>query len=338
MVEHLIRSKLLYAYRLLGRSFLVAVDGTGMWRFDERHCPHCLTQRHGSKTIYYHPVLEAKLVTENGFAFSLMTEFIENPQEEVRKQDCELKAFLRLAPRLKKRFPRLPITLLLDGLYAKGPVFALCLEYDWKYIATLTDDDLPFVNTEFKELFPFQSENHLTLSLGHKDPVRQVFRWVDAIEYVDSEQRLHVLSVLECVESKSGNDKRTVTKYKWVTNFDLDRKNVPTVANQGGRLRWKIENEGFNAQKNGGYALEHVYSNHPTASKVFYLLMQAAHLLFQLFSKGSLLHRLLPNGFGSLKNLASALLEAWRLCPMTRYVRRAWRLWRFQMRFVFDTS
>ncbi len=28
--------------------------------------------------LYYHPVLEAKLVTANGFAFSLMTEFIEN--------------------------------------------------------------------------------------------------------------------------------------------------------------------------------------------------------------------------------------------------------------------
>lgn len=28
----------------------------------------------------------------------------------------------------------------------------------------------------------------------------------------------------------------------------------------GGRLRWKIENEGFNIQKNLGYELEHKYS------------------------------------------------------------------------------
>jgi len=39
------------------------------------------------------------------------------------------------------------------------------------------------------------------------------------------------------------------------------------------RLRWKIENEGFNVQKNlGGFNLEHPYSQDPNASKVFYLL------------------------------------------------------------------
>jgi hypothetical protein len=44
--------------------------------------------------------LEATLVTKNGFVFSLMTEFIENPGENPTKQDCELKAFCRLAGRL----------------------------------------------------------------------------------------------------------------------------------------------------------------------------------------------------------------------------------------------
>jgi len=75
---------------------------------------------------YYHPVLEAKLVTPDGLAFSIMTEFIENPGENPSKQDCELKAFYRLAARLKKRFPRLLICLLLDGLFAGSPTFALC--------------------------------------------------------------------------------------------------------------------------------------------------------------------------------------------------------------------
>jgi hypothetical protein len=54
-------------------------------------------------------VLEAKVVTANGFAFSLMTEFIENPGEQPTKQECELKAFYRLAERLKQRFPHVPI-------------------------------------------------------------------------------------------------------------------------------------------------------------------------------------------------------------------------------------
>ncbi len=120
MTGTLIRKKVLYSYRVLGIYFIVAVDGTGTVNFDHRHCPHCLTRTHNGKTLYYHPVLEAKLLTSNGFAFSLMTEFIENPGDKVTKQDCELKAFYRLAERLKIQFPRLPILLSLDGLFAGG--------------------------------------------------------------------------------------------------------------------------------------------------------------------------------------------------------------------------
>ncbi len=79
-VETLIRKKVLYRYRLRGRYFLVVIDGTGVLTFPERHCPHCLTVTHNGHTTYYHPILEAKLVTRDGFVFSLMTEFVENPR------------------------------------------------------------------------------------------------------------------------------------------------------------------------------------------------------------------------------------------------------------------
>ncbi len=99
-METLIRKKGLYRFRLLGVYFLVAIDGTGVLTFRRRHCPQCLTKTlHTGETIYYHPVLEAKLVTSTGFAFSLMTEFIENRDPSLRsgqalsadKQDCELR-------------------------------------------------------------------------------------------------------------------------------------------------------------------------------------------------------------------------------------------------------
>ena len=130
MTEALIRKKVLYPYRLLDTYFMVGIDGTGTLTFSERHCPYCLTRTHNGKTSYYHNVLEAKVLAHNGFAFSLMTEFIENPGENPTKQDCELKAFYRLAKRLKKRFPRLPILLTMDGLFAVGPSFDLCERYN----------------------------------------------------------------------------------------------------------------------------------------------------------------------------------------------------------------
>jgi hypothetical protein len=71
MVERLIRKKVLYRWRLFD-NFLIAIDGTGMLTFREQHCEYCLTRKlRNGETLYYHPVLEAKLITANGFAFSI---------------------------------------------------------------------------------------------------------------------------------------------------------------------------------------------------------------------------------------------------------------------------
>jgi len=314
MTETLIRRKVLYPYRLFEHYFLVAIDGTGMLVFARRHCAHCLTMTtKAGQTIYYHPVLEAKLVTPNGFAFSLLSEFIENPGEHPTKQDCELKAFYRLAQRLKQRFPRLPICLSLDGLFAGGPTFTLCEEYHWKYVIVLQEDDIPYINEEFKALSQLTPENHLRFYTGPRSATRQDFQWVNDIVYEDTQHKEHTLAVVQCLESAPQADgSRQTTRFKWVTNFAVTGRNVITLANQGGRLRWKIENEGFNTQKNGGFALEHAYSKDPVASKVFYFLLQVAHLLFQLIEKGSLFRQAFPAGVGSAKNLAFRLLEAWR--------------------------
>ncbi len=144
MTQTLLRRKVLYRHRLLDKYFLVVIDGTGMLTFAERHCPQCMTRTYQKHTLYYHPVLEAKLVTPDGFAFSLMTEFIENPGENPTKQDCELNAFYRLAARLHHRFPRLPICLLLDGLFAGGPTFSICDQYRWQYLIVLQEDNIPY--------------------------------------------------------------------------------------------------------------------------------------------------------------------------------------------------
>ena len=308
MTETLIRKKVLYSYRLLGIYFIVAIDGTGTIRFSRCHCPYCLTRTHNGKTLYYHPVLEAKLVTSNGFAFSLMTEFIENPGDKTTKQDCELKAFYRLAERLKTRFPRLPIFLSMDGLFAGGPTF--------------------------DALSKLQPENRLAWRTGKKAQIKQVFRWVDDIAYVDSLKKEHTLSTIECLETKPDKEgQKKTTKFKWVTNCHVSSKNVTTLSNDGGRMRWKIENEGFNVQKKGGYELEHAYTNNPNSAKVFYLLLQIAHLLAQLLYKGNLLKRDFPGRFGSAKNLAFRLLEAWRNARITKADIAITFQKRFQIRF-----
>lgn len=337
MTETLIRKKMLYPFRLRDLWYVVAVDGTGTLTFDERHCPHCLTQTHGSKTIYYHTVLEAKLVTPSGFSFSLMSEFIENPGENPTKQDCELKAFYRLAKNLKRRFPRLPLCLTLDSLYAGGPTFDLCRRYGWKFMVVHKEKDLPSVQEEFEALQVFQPENTLHYHTGRKAEIHQDYRWVNGIGYVDTEQREHTLSVLRCLETKPGKDGSSkTTRFQWVTNFKVTRQSALELAAHGGRDRWRIENEGFNVQKNGGFELEHAYSNNWVASKIYYLLLQMASTLFQLIQRGSLFRKAFPKGVGSARNIAFRLLEAWRNLRLSQSFFDRIRSERFQIRF--DTS
>jgi hypothetical protein len=333
LTETLIRRKVLYATRLLDHYYRVAIDGTGVLVFTERHCAQCLTRTHHGQTVYYHPVLEAKLVTPSGFAFSLMTEFIENPGEHPTKQDCELKAFYRLAERLKQRFPRLPICLLLDGLFAGGPTFTRCDQYGWKYLITLQDGDLPSVHQDFDALTKLAPENQVRFTPNGYPPVSQDFRWMNDLNYVDSEQHPHTLAVIECLETAPIDAQPHTTRFQWVCNFKVTAQKVIPLANQGGRLRWKIENEGFNDQKCGGYALEHAYTQNPTAAKIFYFLLQIAHLLSQLMAHGSLFRQAFPQGVGSAQNLAFRLLEAWRNLRRTPAEVLALVAGHFQIRF-----
>jgi hypothetical protein len=60
-----------------------------MGSYDYQRDEQCLhrTSKKG-KTTYFHSVLEARLITPNGFSVSIATEWIENPESgEYDKQD-----------------------------------------------------------------------------------------------------------------------------------------------------------------------------------------------------------------------------------------------------------
>lgn len=72
-------------------------------------------------TKYHRSVLEAKLYLGHNLLCSIATETIQNSEEYISqseakvKQDCESKAFIRLAEKIKKRCPRLPVNITADG-------------------------------------------------------------------------------------------------------------------------------------------------------------------------------------------------------------------------------
>ena len=331
MVQRLIRSKALDAARLQ-KCLVVALDATGHLTFSQKHCEHCLVQRHATHTTYMHHVLEAKLLGPANMALSMATEFIENRDDndalgatltnETRKQDCELKALSRLMPTLRRDFPQLRVCLSGDGLYACGRTLQLAKEHDCRFVLVFKEGRMKAVWQEFQTLLNLCPKNRLEQRTA--DGARQVYRWVLDLNYRDDEGRTWTFHAILCEETvdertRQGTVVERTTTFAWITDLHVSKNTVVEVATKGGRHRWHVENQGFNRQKNSGLNLEHAYCTDAELIKAYYYLMQIAHMILQIFEAGSLLRRLADECgktpwqlFGGLANLARRLRESFR--------------------------
>lgn len=294
LIKGLLAKKILRKYRLLGHFYMVAVDGTHVMDVREGHCDHCLHQTFkNGKPRYFHTVVEAKLIGDNGFCLSLATEWSENPAE-YDKQDCELTAFQRLAEKLKRLYPRLPICLVADGLYPNQTFFRICEEQGWAWIVTFKDGNLPSV---WERVLQRQALKHVRrreerVRPGNKTLTRQ-YEWHPHMNY--KAFRVHWYSCEEVIahtgSGKAGEEviEPKCPRFVYLSSVEMDTYSVLELT-AGGRLRWKIENEGFDVQKHHGYGLGHQFSRKSMlAMKNYYQLMQIAHLMNQLFELSSLL-------------------------------------------------
>ena len=78
--------------------------------------------------------------------------------------------------------------------------------------------------------------------------------------------------------------------------------------------RWKIENEGFNNQKNIRYDIEHACCLDYQAMKNHYLIVQIADILRQLLENSSKVIKELKLG---IKEISSKMLESFRRDNLT---------------------
>jgi len=281
MIRTLLAGKVFHKYRLARHWFIIAVDATGV----ASYCKNCLktTSKRGKET-FFHNVLEAKLICSNGFSISLGTEWIENPGEkqgeDYDKQDCESKAFKRLAPKLKKDYPRLPICITADGLYPNQHFLNICKGNQWHYILTFKEGNLPSVWKKVNQIKELGKDNKtVEYNTRTVNALVQEYSWIEGINYCGNK-----FNYIECIESDINFDKEKIkiNTFVHITDFKTTQKNVAELSS-GGRLRWKIENEGFNTQKNHGYKLQHKYSRVSyQASKNYYQCLQIAHLINQL--------------------------------------------------------
>ena len=290
LLARLIRQKKFRRHLVAGR-YPVTIDGTGKLvrsqplsgEWGERRIPGDAERRQYS--VY---VVEASLAFPNGMTIPLVTEFCDNTQGELGedKQDCETRAFYRIAKRLKQTFPKLPILLLLDGLYANGPVMDVCRKNGWQFMIVLRDGSLPATWEEYKGLRTLETGNRKRLYWGGR---RQSFAWVNGIEreYEAGQTRRKTRQVVHVVvceerweEIAPGSSERVQkqARHAWVSSEPLGAGNVHERCNVGARHRWGIE-QGFLVEKHHGYQYEHCFSWNWKAMKGYHYLMRLAHAL-----------------------------------------------------------
>lgn len=325
MIKELFKKRSLEGFRLLGKYWCIAVDATGLFSFSEKHCKHCLKKEFKNKdtgeierTLYYHNVLEAKLIAGD-MVFSIATEFIENEDENVSKQDCELKAFKRLAVKLKKKYPKLPICLLGDSLYACEPVFEICNKNGWKYLMRFKEGRIKSVADEFNVLKGTETKT----TLNGKETMDTT--WINDIVYNE-----RTVNLIETEVEVNTNDKKDKKYFVYITDLKITKRNSDEII-YFGRSRWKIENQGFNNQKTKRYSLEHANSKNYNAMKNHYLITQLADILRQLYEKGVDKIRDLNKG---IKEISSSLLESFRTRSLTKTEDISTTEKRIQIRFT----
>jgi hypothetical protein len=294
MISTLIRKKVLESAKFRGH-YVVAIDGTGVASFDKKHCDCCLTKTSkNGVTTWFHNVLEAKLITPSGLSLSIATEWINNEgKQEYEKQDCEREAFKRIAVKLIENFPRLSIVILADGLYPWQGFFDICQQNNWKYIVTLKDGSLKTLQEEIYWLKLLRPTQNVDMEVNNKNAsVSLNYKWLRGLRY-----RNHTLNFVECLEKTTqiATGQTIEQKFVHLTNFENIDQYCIAVSDTG-RLRQKIENEGFNTQKNQGYALEHKFSRVSfTALKNYYQCLQIAHIINQLVEDSKIIDSLLKN-------------------------------------------
>lgn len=281
LVRRLLEKKVFDKWKNRGRH-LVAVDGTGIYSFDKEPFPGCpyKTSKTGKVTYSCH-VLEAKLVCGNGFCISLSTEWMNNSENLSGKQDCELKAFQRLSEKLKKDYPRLPLILCADALYPNQTFFEICRNNQWEFIVTFKEGTLKTVWVDIEELRPLLIKDQSAQKTVCRHPQKGWFSqnsfYINGLVY-----RGHEYNWLEYKQGYKGD---VPDRFVFLTDISLDKDNVWKVSTLG-RLRWTIENQGFNTQKNLGYELSHKYSRKNFwAMRNYYLLNQIGHMINQLSEK-----------------------------------------------------
>ncbi len=259
--------------------YLLAIDGTGYFSSTQISCPHCLVKNSkNGKIEYSHQMVAAVLVhPSQKVVIPIAVEPIIQ-QDGNNKNDCERNAVGRLLKLVRRMHPQLKCIVTEDGLSSNGPHIQDLIEMKFEFILGCKPDDHTYLFDNILKQGDLGLVQSTSTAANGKN-LACTTQWLDHLQLNASNPELEV-SYVQHMEFRE--DCEVAKRFSWVTSLKVHNSNVSKIV-QGGRARWKIENETFNTLKNQGYHLEHNFG-HGTKnlSTVFATLMFLAFLVDQV--------------------------------------------------------
>ncbi len=168
---------------------------------------------------------------------------------------------------------------------AGNTVFDACRRYSYRFIFTFKDGNLKSVWEEVDFLTRRGRDDTITEHFMKSNwREEHSYRFINNIPYKTHALHLVELDITREQHISAEEITHILEKERFVhiTDIPINRINYWKVSRYG-RLRWTIENQGFNAQKNQGYGLSHKFSRvSPVATCNYYQCLQIAHMIDQL--------------------------------------------------------
>jgi hypothetical protein len=316
------RGKVLEPMVFLDGCYLLALDGTGYFSSPTIHCASCLHKVHRNGSITYsHQMLGAAIIhPDMREVLPLMPEPIVK-QDGTDKNDCERNAAKRFVAKLRRDHPHLKFIITEDSLSANAPHIETLNDHELHYILGVKEGDHTWLFQQVEAAahagrMPYYERHDRAAGVVHR------FRFLNQVPLNAShaDMRVNFLEYWEIGAAK-------VQHFSWVTDLPVNKRNVFRLM-QGGRARWKIENETFNTLKNQGYHFEHNYG-HGTKnlSVVFATVMMLAFLVDQTQQHCCAVFQAVWAKLGSKRLLwerMRALFYAYRLTSMQELFAALW--------------
>lgn len=272
------RGKVLESLVFWDGCYLLLLDGTGYFSSQKIHCESCLQKvnRITGEVTYHHQILGAAIAhPDHKEVIPLAPEAIIK-QDGDNKNDCERNAAKRLLRKIRREHPRLKLIVVEDSLASNAPHVRELIAQRMHFILGAKPGDHPFLWKHVNAAF---DEGRATIISWYRGDVRCEISFVNRLPLNESNADL-LVNFLQYAEYNAEGQRQKI--FTWITDIRIVHANARLLV-QGGRARWKIENETFNTLKNQGYHYEHNFGHGDQhLSVVFAMLMMLAFLVDQV--------------------------------------------------------